>query len=145
MTFMTAMTAHDALPGQAPTADKVMAHLQYALQFCWAAHKKLIPALCYTADSHDARISDWAAALHTENIMPVKMNMQTGLVPPDAIMPGMTSSLVTLMETMTVSYLLAAVRDEKKTNGFEKLGACHLRIIMNASTDSTHPITHCIP
>jgi hypothetical protein len=55
------MAAHDALPGQAPTAETVMVHLRYVVQFCWAAHKKLLPALCYTVGSHDTRISAWAA------------------------------------------------------------------------------------
>jgi hypothetical protein len=46
--FMAAMVSPDAMLGQAPTADKDLVHLRYAVHFCWAAHKKLLRALCYT-------------------------------------------------------------------------------------------------
>jgi hypothetical protein len=37
--FVTEMSAHDALPSHAPTADKALVHLRYEVQFCWAAQK----------------------------------------------------------------------------------------------------------
>jgi hypothetical protein len=41
---------------------------------------------------------------------------------------------------------MAAVRDEKKRNGFKKLGAHHQRMILNASTvDVNLPVTPPIP
>jgi hypothetical protein len=96
--------------------------------------------------SHDAQIGVWATAPHTSHIIPVNINMQTGMDPSDTTMQGMPSSLATLLETMTASYLLAAVRDEKKTNGFKKLGAHHYRMILNASTlDVNLPVTSPIP
>ena len=72
--------------------------------------------------------------------------MPSSLGPSDATMQDMTSSLATLTETMTASYMLAAVRDEKKLNGFKKLGAHHQRMILNASTvDVNLPVTEPIP
>jgi hypothetical protein len=74
--------------------------------------------------------------------MMVKLNMQTGMGPSDVIMQGMASSLATLAEKMAASYLLAAVRDEKKTHGFKKLGAHHHKVVMNTSTvDVNLPVT----
>jgi hypothetical protein len=88
----------------------------------------------------------WAAALHTAHITPVKITMQSGMGPSDATMQGMTSPLVTLTETMTVSFLLAAVHDEKKSNGFKKLGARHQRMILNTTTvDVNLPVTAPMP
>jgi hypothetical protein len=49
-------------------------------------------------------------------------------------MQGMKLSPVTLTETMSASYLLAAMRDEKNTTRFKKFGAHQHMIIMNAST-----------
>jgi hypothetical protein len=132
--FVAAMAAHDTLPGHAHTSEKAMVHIRYAVQFCWTAHKKLLLTLCYTLKSHDARIRAWAAALHAAHIMHVKMNMQTGMGPSDETMQGMTSSVATLSETMTTSYLLAVGRDEKKSDGFKKMGSHHWRMILNAST-----------
>jgi hypothetical protein len=86
--FMVAMTASDDLPGQALTADKAMAHIQYAVKFCRAAHKKLTPVMCYTVGSRNARISAWATVLHTAHIVPLNINMHTGMAPSDAIMHG---------------------------------------------------------
>jgi hypothetical protein len=40
MAFVTVMATHDGLMGAPETADKAMHHLQYAVQFCWAAPKK---------------------------------------------------------------------------------------------------------
>jgi hypothetical protein len=70
ISFMAAMKARDDLPGRDLTADKVLAHLQNAVQFCWAAHQNLIPVMCYTVGSRDARISAWVAVLHMAHIMP---------------------------------------------------------------------------
>jgi hypothetical protein len=72
------------------------------------------PALCYTVGSHDAIINDWATPVHTAHIMHTAMNMQSGQGPSDATMQGMTTSLATLTETTTASYMLAAVREEKR-------------------------------
>jgi hypothetical protein len=74
------------------------------------------------------------------------MAMKTGLGPSDVMMQGMTSPLVTLTETMTHSYMLVAAREEKKANGFKKLGAHHQWMILNASTVDVHlPVTEPIP
>jgi hypothetical protein len=132
--FLAVMAAHDALPGQAPTSDKALVHLRYVVQFFWAAHKKMLPALFHTVGYHDERIQAWATALHTDHSMPASMTMKTGLGLPDATMQGMTSSLAILIETITARYMLSAVREEKKANGFKKLGSHHQRIILNSST-----------
>jgi hypothetical protein len=79
--FVSVMTAHDAVSGQAPTSDKALDHLRCVVQFFWAAHTKLIPLLCYTLVSHDLRISAWATALRTAHIIPVNLNKQSGMGP----------------------------------------------------------------
>jgi hypothetical protein len=68
--------------------------------------------------------------------------MMTGLGPSDATMQGITSPLATLTETMTASYMLTAAREDKKANGFNKLGAHHQQMIQNASMIDVHlPVT----
>jgi hypothetical protein len=113
-------------------------HLRYVVKFCWTAHKKLLLALCYTVGSHHEMIQAWAKMLHTVHIMPASTTMKTG----NAMMQGMTDSLATLTKTMTSSYIMAAVREEKKENGFKKLGAHHQRMILKTSTVDVHlPVT----
>jgi hypothetical protein len=73
--FVAVMAAHNAFPGQAPTADNALVHLRYAVQFCWTLSNKLPSALCYTIGSHDARINAWSTEIHIAHIMPTTMNI----------------------------------------------------------------------
>jgi hypothetical protein len=45
-----------------------------------------------------------------------------------------TSNIGSLNENMTVQYLVASEREEKKCNGFKKLGSHQLRVILNATS-----------
>jgi hypothetical protein len=58
----------------------------------------------------------------------------------------MTLSKAIFTETTIASYMVAAVHDEKKSNGFKKLGAHHQRMIINALTlDINLPVTEPLP
>jgi hypothetical protein len=146
MAFVTAMVSHDGPMGASDTGDKAMHHLHYAVQFCWAANKKLVPTLHYSIGTQTPKIAAWAKSMHQSWIMPASVAIPSGLGPSDATMQDMPSSLVTLTKTMPASYMLAAVRDEKKSNSFKKLGAHHQRMRLNASNVDMHiPVTSPIP
>jgi hypothetical protein len=90
MNYVSKKTTHLVIAFTVATtaSDKAMAHIQYAVEFCRAAHKKLTPVMCYTVGSRNARTSAWAEVPFTAHIMPLNINMHTGIAPSDAIMHG---------------------------------------------------------
>jgi hypothetical protein len=99
-----------------------MHFLQYAFQFCWAAHKKSVPTLHYYIGKQTPNIAAWAKSMHQSWIMPASVSMPSGVGSSNATMQDMASSLVTLTETMPASYMMAAVRDEKESNNLRNSG-----------------------
>jgi hypothetical protein len=111
-----------------------MSHLQYAVHFCLAARKNLVPTLHYSLGTLSPKIVVWADTINQRCIMSMPVSMPSDLGPSNTTMQDMTSYLATLTETTAASYMLDAVRDGNKSNGFKKLGAHHQRMIIKAST-----------
>jgi hypothetical protein len=110
MAFVTAMATHDGLTKTMDPGAKAMGNLQYPEQFCWAAHKRLVPALNCIAGSQDTKIADWAKLTRQRCIIPSFVLMPSGLGLSDAMVQDMMMSMVTLPETMTSNYMLTAVQ-----------------------------------
>jgi hypothetical protein len=116
--FVVMMEDHGGLMEATYPGDKAMAHLKYGVQFRWAAHHKKLMVLNYAVAMHIPHITlqhghGNGHGHYDQRIMPTTLSMH-GQGPSYNKMMAM-KSLTTLTETMTVGYMLAQDRDEKKT------------------------------
>jgi hypothetical protein len=86
MTFVAAMTSNDSLMETSEIGGKKMHQLQYAVQLCWAAHKKLVPTLHYSIVTQTPNIVVQEKSIHQSWITPASVSMPPGLGPSDATM-----------------------------------------------------------
>jgi hypothetical protein len=133
--FAVAMANHDNLMEDACGDDRALANPQHALQFCWAAANNTVPPIHYSV-ALSPIIMAWSKRLHTSHTMPVSVTMQGADATPPSNNTLQTIALTmgSLNENVTAQYMLASDREDKKANGFRKLGSRQQRMILNASS-----------
>jgi hypothetical protein len=71
MAFVVAMATCGGLIESSYQGDNAMSHLQYAVHFCWSAHKKLVLTLYYSLGTLSPKIVAWKDTTYRRCIMPM--------------------------------------------------------------------------